>query len=91
MAPIIRHRPGVLLAGVLSMLLSASVAAAPKEETKAEARPDPDKRVCRSVKVTGSQIRQRVCHTQREWDRMREQSQESLNRANSRVTSPDPQ
>lgn len=42
------------------------------------AKGDPDEVVCRRIKVTGSHMRQRVCHKQREWDQMREDSQSHM-------------
>ncbi len=36
---------------------------------------------CRSIKQTGSRVRTRVCHTEREWARIRIESQESIRRS----------
>jgi len=41
----------------------------------------PDKRVCRYVRETGSRIRQKVCRKQKDWDRIEEASQESVERS----------
>lgn len=57
-------------------------AAADEDEAEPRAeRADPDKRVCRTVKVTGSHMRQRVCFKQREWDAMREEAQRERHNA----------
>ncbi len=90
--PRIRPRPSILIAAAgLTLALPTTAAAAPSEAAQPAKRVDPEQRVCKTIKVTGSQIRQRVCRKQKEWDRMREESQEVLNRAGGRVTNPDPQ
>lgn len=58
---------------------TTSWAADEAEAAPAEAEPsNPNKRVCRDAPVTGSHVRQRVCLKQKEWDRLREQSQEAM-------------
>jgi hypothetical protein len=44
----------------------------------------PDRRVCRRVQVTGSRVKERVCRTQRGWDRLEEESNETVDRARER-------
>lgn len=76
-----------LIAGLAltpSLLTFASAAGAepdPDPAATTAKRPDPEQRVCRDIKVTGTHMRQRVCFKQREWDRMREQAQESRHKA----------
>ena len=41
---------------------------------------DPGRRVCRRERETGTRISRKVCRTQGEWDRMHEESMESLER-----------
>ena len=41
-------------------------------------KPNPNMRVCKRVKPTGSHIRRRVCLKQKQWDEMREAAQKSL-------------
>ena len=36
---------------------------------------------CRSIRETGSRVRTRVCRTEREWKRIRTESQESIRRS----------
>lgn len=62
---------GVLLAG-----------AAPGFESDAEAkkakRDDPSKRVCQTIRPSGTRLVQRVCHTQQEWEDHARATQYSL-------------
>ncbi len=53
----------MLIAILLTLMQAATPAAMPTPTA------DPEKRICRSTKITGSRLGQtRVCHTQREWD-----------------------
>ena len=62
-----------------AMIGTPSVAMADKDNAREKsANVDPNKRVCKRVANTGSRVKQRVCHSQREWDRIREASQETL-------------
>ena len=45
------------------------------------AQASPDRRVCRRVQVTGSRVKERVCRTQRDWDRLTEESRETVDKA----------
>ena len=42
---------------------------------------NPDKRVCRYVRETGSRIRQKVCRKQKDWDRIEQASKETVERS----------
>ena len=39
---------------------------------------DPSKRRCRTIRVTGSRVSERVCRTNAEWDRIERQSREAI-------------
>lgn len=56
------------------------------ESAKAVAKPN--KRSCRKVKVTGSNIKQRVCMTNSSWRKLEEQQEEERRKA--RALSSDP-
>jgi hypothetical protein len=43
-----------------------------------------DRRVCRRVQVTGSRVKERICRTQRDWDQITEESNETVDRAQER-------
>lgn len=66
-----------LCATVLLLSLSHTTVAAGEGE-KAKDQQAQDKRVCKRVRVTGSRIREKVCRTQRDWDHLAEESQETL-------------
>ena len=60
----------IATSGLLLCALAAPVAA--------RERPvDPDKKVCRSIVVSGSRINKLVCHTQAEWDSIDESYNQS--------------
>ena len=59
----------------LSAMPTVSVVADEAKKEKSE-----NKRVCKRVKVTGSRIKERICRTQRDWDHIAEESQETLQR-----------
>jgi hypothetical protein len=46
--------------------------------TQASTQDNPNERICRRVRVTGSNIPQRVCMSRAEWTELREESQEDL-------------
>ena len=78
-------RPAALTAAVLTAaaLLAATGATASEPSTEQNGdgtrkRDDPNEMVCRYERVTGSHMRQRICHTRREWDQLREASQRAL-------------
>ena len=58
---------------------ATAATAAPAAQTQV-ATDSPDRRVCRRERETGTRIARKVCRTQGEWDRMREESMESLER-----------
>jgi hypothetical protein len=67
------------LAMALGLLLAA---AAPGFETGAMAEKakanDPSKRVCHTIRPTGTRMVQRICRTQQEWDDAAKATQDSL-------------
>ena len=76
----------LFIAGIALFYAVSASAEAPKsdsaekqapEKVVAQAKkPSPNKKVCRKVKVTGSHFKQRVCMKQKEWDKLREGSQD---------------
>jgi len=58
--------------------------------TSAEVRKDPDRIVCRRYKPTGSYISEKVCMTARQWHRIAEDSQRSLDSATRGASGQDP-
>ena len=51
------------------------------DEQVKKTKKNPDKRVCRYVRETGSRIREKVCRKQKDWDRIENASQESVERS----------
>jgi len=55
----------------------------PEAEVAKVAKKNPNKRVCRKVKPTGSHIPTRVCLKQRDWDEMQRAAQQTLRNSTS--------
>ena len=74
------------LSGVTaSLLLAATSLGATSTLASDQAEPAAEERkVCKRIEETGRRTKKRVCYTQRTWDRMREQSQESVRRVRER-------
>lgn len=70
---------------LLTALIAAPLAAA--EESKEQAPPKKEKRICRTAEPTGSRLVLRTCHTQSEWDVIDKQQQEHADREMTRVDS----
>lgn len=84
--------PGGLIVIFLVSLLAAGCASGPGPEnpeimevtegqvnlTTADVLEDPDRMICRRNKATGTRISEKVCMTAREWQRMYEASQRTL-------------
>lgn len=69
----------------LSVLAIAPFALADAAADKSAAASSAEERkVCKRIEETGRRTKKRVCYTQRTWDRMREQSQESVRRVRDR-------
>jgi len=74
----------IILSAALSAALCFShpiAAADAADKPVAEAKPikkNPNKRVCRKVKPTGSHIPTRVCLKQRDWDKIQRAAQETI-------------
>lgn len=67
----------VLGALCMPMAVAAQNDSADPSQTQAAEAPDAnkDKKVCKSLKITGSRLaRKRICATQAEWDRQREEA-----------------
>jgi Spy/CpxP family protein refolding chaperone len=63
-------------------LLTTSAAALAAEDNAGDNAPA-EKKICRSERVTGSLTKvKRICMTQAEWDRLREDTGRELNRLN---------
>lgn len=76
-----------------SVALADSTTPAPAAPAANDASSSRDKVVCRSQAAqTGSRIgARRICHTQREWDDIRQQAQEATNRMELRQANPNSQ
>ncbi len=71
----------ICAAALLLSFSQVAVAAGEGEKAKdkqAQEKQAQEKRVCKRVRVTGSRIREKVCRTQRDWDHLAEESQETL-------------
>ncbi len=66
-----------------SLIFAAPVAAQDEAEEPAQVAEEenPNERICRRVRTTGSNLRQRICMSRSEWTSLREQSREELERA----------
>ncbi|HEX8306856.1 MAG TPA: hypothetical protein VF645_00380 [Allosphingosinicella sp.] len=66
----------------LAMAMGVLLAGAPLETGAAEAKPvkkqDPSKRVCQTIRPSGTRLVQRICHTQQEWEDQARATQDSL-------------
>lgn len=74
----------IMLMVLLSPLLPEDAVAAEPEPDQAAVEASPDRRVCRRVQVTGSRVKERVCRTQRDWDRLTEESNETVDQVRER-------
>lgn len=59
-----------MLALILSLALSTTVAEPEQPTTTTTAKPEKAKKVCRADNTTGSRLKTRICKTQEEWDAM---------------------
>lgn len=67
------------LAVLAVVALPAIVASEPgAEQSEADRHRDAEEPVCRTIRVTGSHLRKRVCFKQKEWDQIRESSQRTM-------------
>lgn len=57
-----------VLAGVLAILLPATVAMAQDQAPPPADKPVKEKKVCRRQEVTGSMFLKTTCHTKAEWE-----------------------
>lgn len=64
-----------LLTALSAPITQDQTAAAP---TKAGKAANPNKRICKSVTVTGSRMPQSTCHTRAEWDEIDQANQSSV-------------
>lgn len=69
---------------LLSPMLPRDAVAAEADTDQAAVEASPDRRVCRRIEVTGSRVKERVCRTQRDWDRLTEESNETVDQARER-------
>ncbi len=71
----------VLTTALFSLALAFSGGALVAGEGKdAKAQSDESKQVCKRVRSTGSRVRQKVCHTERQWQRIADESRETLDK-----------
>jgi hypothetical protein len=56
-----------MIVTLLFALTAAAQAAPAADATQSAAPPAKEKRVCRSVGLTGTNLRKRECHTEAEW------------------------
>ncbi len=70
----------VVLAMTMAMLAVAEPATAPADK----AAKDPNEIVCKREKVSGSNLKQRVCMPAREWEERRQQDKEMIDDAQRR-------
>ena len=71
----------ILVTVSLAFALSFTGGAAYADDKQADSKANPEKRVCKRVKVTGTRIKEKVCRKQRDWDALREESRETVDRA----------
>ena len=67
----------------LPLIAALSIAsAAPTEQAKTKAAPDPNERVCETLTIVGSRLAtKRVCATRAEWAESRKQDREETEKA----------
>jgi len=68
-------RVAILWAAATAFVASAAVAGENSEPKKVA---DPNKIVCRTEEVVGSKIPKRICLTRQQWDQIKQNSQEAL-------------
>ena len=69
---------------MLLMLVQSPVYAANAGDkdvaAKQQDKASKSKKVCKRIKVVGSHMKKRICHSQGDWDQMRKEAQESMRR-----------
>jgi hypothetical protein len=72
-----------LLLAAAGLLASSAIAGAPQAAGPVSGNgPDPEKKICEKITVTGSRLATRtVCATQREWDQRRLEERQLLERS----------
>lgn len=75
-----------MFAPVLAFLASGAMQAEPVSSAapSVSLAPVKEKKICRSEEVTGSIMPRQVCHTQAEWQRLKEAQQAELQRLHER-------
>ncbi len=66
----------LFLAGAPAFLGEHAIAGENGEAKKEQK--DPNRKVCKRVRVTGSRIKEKICRRQKDWDYIAEESQETL-------------
>lgn len=77
----------ILLFFLLSFLMSCAVSEVSEESASNESDSD---LICRIEEITGSNIRKKVCYTQKQIERQREVAQEALRRRSSTGSASNP-
>ncbi|MCP5178772.1 MAG: hypothetical protein H6993_16195 [Pseudomonadales bacterium] len=77
-------RHPILLTVLLACVQFPAVAWADDEKSATPTEVRKEQRVCKRIAVTGSRVKERVCRSQRDWDRLAKESQESVDRAKER-------
>jgi hypothetical protein len=76
-------------AAVLSIAVSVGVLAEDQPPTNsAPTASDPDRVICKSTKVTGSHLPTKICHTAREWEKMRQEARDVIEHGQTHQVNP---
>lgn len=69
---------GRLLLAFAAASLALTFGIRAEEENPVSKKDDPDRVICKNIKITGSHIPRRECHTAREWEQMRKDAQATM-------------
>lgn len=67
---------------------ASTAAASVGEEKQVAAAEDPDKKVCKYIATPGSRLGRKTCMTKAEWERIREDSREAVDKLQRQNTAP---
>ncbi len=82
--------PLILALAALLLMSSVPISVVAEEDTEAQVTNDAslDRRICRRVQVTGSRMKEKICRTERDWDQITEESNETVGRAREKGNNP---